>query len=142
MLRTTYSALSPGQFPAFDHYYRKVLGYKPIGDWPQWEAAGTVARGLTDTARNGTYVNVTLLQGGIGDGRICPSYNGTTSYTDIYSAALAGAFNGAEGTLMIWAKVSAAGVWTDAASRYLVRLRADANNSVHIHCPAVANTLE
>jgi len=67
---------------------------------------------------------------GIGDGLTSPFYDGANDYTNVYSAGLAAAFNGAEGTVASWARVSAAGVWTDNANRQCVRYLVDANNCV------------
>ena len=41
----------------------------------------------------------TLAQPGIGDGRGAASFDGVTSYNNIYSAALISAFNGAQGAI-------------------------------------------
>lgn len=90
---------------------------------------------------DGTHVGVTLGQPGIGDGRTCPFYDGATDYTNIYSAALAAAFNGAEGTALIWAKVADAGVWTDGVARRLVNLEVNGSNYMILHKPS-NNTLQ
>ena len=81
-LRTPYSAIAPGQFPAFDKFYRKVLDYRPIAYWPQWESAGSAARCLVNTAQNGAYTGVTLGQPGAVDGDLCPYYDGANDYTN------------------------------------------------------------
>jgi hypothetical protein len=75
---------------------------------------------------------VPLSPNGIGDGKNAPYFDGVNDFVNIYSAALAAAFNGAEGTLMAWAKVSGAGVWTDGADRDIVFLAADSNNYLQI----------
>ncbi len=111
-------------------YAIKVLKYSPIAYWPLWEAAGGVAECLVNPAQNGAYTGVTLGQPGIGDGNTCPLFDGATDFVDIFTAGLQGAFDGAEGTLMVWAKVFNVGVWTDAADRFLFRLEVDGNNYV------------
>ena len=117
-------------------YSGKVLSTEErnlIGYWPLWEASGSVAKDISWNGRDGTHVGVTLGQSGIGDDRTSPYYDGANDYTNIYSASLAAAFNGAEGTLVIWAKVANVGVWTDATSRYLFSVYAgDGNNAVFI----------
>lgn len=75
---------------------------------------------------------------GIGDGRNAPYFDGVNDYVNIYSAGLAGAFNGAEGTLLVWGKVANAGVWTDGVNRAICRLSADASNSVLIQRHGIA----
>jgi hypothetical protein len=114
------------------NYHKKVLATEPanlIGYWPLWEKSGSVADNLEGTAaRDGAYIGVTLGEAGIGDGRSCPYFDGTADVCNVYSASLAGAFNGAEGSVALWARVSGAGVWVDGASRYLVNLRANGSN--------------
>lgn len=137
-LKGVYRGLAPGAFPSHDQYYRKVLYYRPIAYWPLWETSGMVARCLVNTAQNGTYTGVTLGQAGIGDGNTCPLFDGANDYCDIYTAAFKDAFalyndptgllDESEGTVMVWAKVANAGVWTDGADRFLLQLAVDANN--------------
>ena len=113
-------------------YYRRVLATRPIAYWPQWEGAGAVAYDLSGNARNGAYTGVDLGQVGIGDGRVCPWYDGANDYNNVYSAGLAGAFNGAEGSVMVWARVNAAAVWTDGAIRRALHLQADGTNRIYL----------
>src|SRR3990170_6915704 len=117
----------------FQHI-KRLFGTALIGYWPLDEAAG--ASTVTDysgQSNNGTPSNVTFGQAGIGDGRTSALFvPASSSYVNVYSAGLNTDFNGAEGTLAIWAKVSAAGVWTDAAFKRFVFLRADDNNYVNL----------
>ena len=103
-----------------------------VGWWPMDEAFGSVSYDKSPEGNNGAYTGVTLGQTGIGDGRTAASLDGSTSFNNIYSAGLAADFNGAEGTLAIWAKVSGAGVWTDATADTAAKLQADAANYIHI----------
>ena len=110
-------------------YSDKVLGYGPIAYWPLWEAAGATAECLVDSpAQDGTYVGVTLGQTGIGDGNTCPLFDGANDYVDQLSAALAGVFDGNEGTILAWTKVFDAGVWTDGLVRRAFCFAADGLN--------------
>jgi hypothetical protein len=111
-------------------YTNKVKALAPIAYWPLAEPSGSVATDESGNSRNGAYTGVDLGQTGIGDGRTCPLFDGTNDYTDIYSASLASAFNKDEGTAAIWLKVAEAGVWTDATTRRLLVLQADANNRI------------
>lgn len=111
-----------------------------IAYWPLDEQSGTVAYDRSGNGRNGTHVGVTLGATGIGDGRTCPTYDGVNDYTNIYSASLAGAFNGAEGTLIAWARVANAAVWTEDTYPYVVNITVDANNFVQLRKYG-ANTL-
>jgi hypothetical protein len=108
--------------------------------WPMAEASGAVALDASGNARNGAYTAVTLGATGIGDGRTSASFDGTTSFNNVYSASLAGAFSGPEGTIALWARVSGAGVWADGIVRRFITLQVDANNRVYIEKVAGANT--
>jgi hypothetical protein len=110
-----------------EEYNTKVLTVDRanlIGYWPMWEPSGGDAFDLSPEGNDGAYTGVTLGQAGIGDGRTCPLFDGANDYNDIYSAALNTDFDGAEGTLLVWAKVTA-GVWTDNTNRKLVHVGAD-----------------
>ena len=111
---------------------QQVAAANLIAYWPMAEASGSVALDASGNGRVGAYTGVTLGASGIGDGRTAASFDGSTSFANIYSVSLAGAFNDQEGTLAAWIRVSGVGVWTDGAQRRIVRLAADANNSVVI----------
>ena len=117
-------------------YSGKVLGTAAanlIGYWPMWETSGAVADNLEGTAaRDGAYTGVTLGSSTGPDGRPVGLWDGANDFCDIYTASLNTAFNTASGTVAIWFKVSAAGVWTDAALRYFINIRADADNRIYI----------
>ncbi len=118
--------------PGGPGYYRKVLGTRPgslIGYWPLWEQTGAAAQELSGVAGTGAYVGVELGRGGMGDGRTAPYFDGTSDYVNVYTAGLASAFSGAEGTMLVWAK-AATTVWTDSTTRRIFLLRADVNNRV------------
>lgn len=123
--------------PLFDTpYYRKIkhlFGNSIIGYWPLWEFDGAVAYDISGNGRNGAYTGVDLKYPGIGDGHTCPYFDGVSDYVNIYSASLAAAFNGAEGTIIIWSKVFNVGVWTDATTRYVFRFLVNANNFVALY---------
>ena len=100
-------------------YADKIAGYGPIAYWPLYETAGTVAHCLVNPAQNGTYNSdvATWPPGtGIGDGNSAPYFSGN-DVVDVLTAAFIAAWNGAEGTVMIWAKVANAGVWSDGNRR-------------------------
>lgn len=112
---------------------RRLFGTSLIALWPMDDAVGsTTMLDASGNGRNGTHSNVTLGQPGIGDGGSAASYNGTTSYSNAYSASLAAAFNGAEGTLACWIRASAAGVWNDGTVRYVANFQADGSNRVEL----------
>jgi hypothetical protein len=90
---------------------------------------------------NGKYTGVTLGQPGIGDGFTCPLFDGATNITNVFSSGQQVGFNPLAGTLSAWFRMSASGVWTDGAVRYLMVFSVDANNEVSIHKPTTNNRL-
>ena len=74
-------------------------------------------------------------------GLTAPYFDGTNDFVNIYSAALAAAFNGAEGTLLTWARVSGAGVWTDGMFRNIITIDADASNYLRFYRSSVNNVI-
>lgn len=66
-------------------------------------------------------------------------FDGSGSFHNIYTSALNTAFSGAEGGVIARAKVANAGVWTDAANRYLFQIQVDASNLVYIGSPTTNN---
>jgi len=84
---------------------------------------------------------VAVSPNGIGDGKNAPYFDGTNDFCNVYSTSLRDAFNGAEGTLLCWAKVSAAGVWTDAALRRVFYFGVDSQNMVRIHKTTTNNQI-
>lgn len=123
-------------------YLQRILSLGSIALYPQNEASGTTIVDNSGNGRNGTYSAVTLGAAGIGDGQTAASYNGTTSYGNIYSTSLRNAFDVAAGTLAAWARVANAGVWTDGVNRNVIRIdSATAGNLVFIRKSATANEL-
>jgi hypothetical protein len=91
---------------------------------------------------NGDHTGVQVGVAGNGRGiRYAARYDGGTTYTDIYSAELNSMFNPSKGTLIAWAKVSGAGVWTDGNNRFIVRLAADSANNIEIRKSNTNNQL-
>ena len=115
-------------------YISKVLGYSPIAYWPLNESAGAAAAICQiDTDQNGTPSNVTFGDTLGPDGvNYAPSFNGISSTISIDTAALEAAFDGDEGTISIWIKVSGSGVWTDGIYRTMLSLYGDSANNFRI----------
>lgn len=111
-------------------YWQSVInrfGANLIGYWPLDEASGNVAQDISGNGRNGAHSNVTLGQAGIGDGKTAAGYNGTSSYTNVYSTSLRDAFNFNEMTLVLWPRI-ASDVWYGATGRALCAFGTDLNN--------------
>jgi len=112
-----------------DDYLWRIRSVRPgnlIGLWALDELNGGIAHDLSGRGHNGTVIGADPAKQGIGDGRTCMWFDGSTDYVNIYSAALAATFNGAQGSLGTWGKTSP-GVWTDGAAHGLARLAADAS---------------
>jgi hypothetical protein len=133
-----------GVLPPFSgEYARRVLNtYRAnlLAYWPLWDTSGTTAIEIKGFL-NGSGGHTTL--GFIGpDKRHQATYfNGTNTVIDIYSAALAAAFDGDEGSFLAWAKVSGAGVWTDSTYRDIIRIYNQVNNYTVMFKGSVDNSL-
>lgn len=121
-------------------YYEKIAALGPIAHWPLWDAVGATAVEELIGVGNGTPTSITFGQDGIGDGRTSAGFDGAASEIDVQTAALAAAFNGAAGSVVVWGQVDNAGVWTDGTARDLVYLYADANNFIEINKSGANNT--
>jgi len=124
------TTMAPGGL-AYYQKIRRMFRDSLIAYWPLDEVSGTVAKDVSGSSRNGTHTaGVVPASTGAPGGKFAPLYPESNSNTDLYSASLASAFNGAEGTMSLWIKPVDAGVWTDATQRYAIWLQADANNLV------------
>ena len=130
-------------------YYEKVLATGPIAYWPLWETAGVVAECLTNAAMNGIYnsdVSTWPPGAGIGDGNTAPFFDGANDFVYLGAGALAAlnaVFSALNGSVMTWLRVSAVGVWTDAAIRYALNFMdtTDGNEQIAIYKSNVNNRL-
>ncbi len=129
------------QAAMWETYTRKVLSYDPIAYWTLAESSGTEAHCLVNSAQNGTATGVTWGQSGIGDRLTCPQFDGTNDYVNVYSTTLRDAFNGAEGTIALWLRVSGVGVWTDSTARYFFRIYAGTNDEIYLSRVTTDNAL-
>ncbi len=112
-------------------YIDQLLGLEPghvIALWPLNELSGGIAYDVSGHGFNGSINGATPGQPGIGDGETAYSFDGNNDYVAIYSAALAGAFNPAEGSIAIWAKVLNASIWSDGQNRYNIAFYTDNSN--------------
>ena len=101
----------------------------PIASWKLNETSGSTITDSSGNGRHGSYSNVTLNAGVSPFGDPAPLFvPASNSYGNLYSASLASAFDFDEGCMLIWAKVRAASVWTDATARRFLLMRRDSNN--------------
>lgn len=121
-----------GHFPT--QYYRKILDELSTGLVAYWmldEPVGTTGSySVVDSGgtNDGTPSAVTFGETGIGDGKTAPLFNGTSSKIDVSVGNLATGFNGNEGSLIIWLKVSSAAVWASAAFSVALRIFTNGTN--------------
>lgn len=113
-----------------------------IAYWKLGETSGTTADDSSATGADGVYSGTyTLGQTGIGDGSLSTLFTPTTGRVSLAAtiATLDTPFDGAEGTLFAWAKVNAAGVWSDGASRFIASLGFNASNRIFLNKTQFAN---
>jgi hypothetical protein len=114
-----------------------------IAYWVMGEPSGSAALDSSGNGRVGAYTAVMLGATGIGDGNTAASFDGSTSFNNIFSASFFAALNGSEGTISSWARVSAAGVWTDGTSRRVYRVAtATAGNRIELYRTVTNNQME
>ncbi len=70
------------------------------------------------------------------------TFDGTNDFVNIYSSDLNSSFNPSEGTLVAWAKVANAGVWTDATTRYIAEIGDGSNNRLVIQKTTTSNQIQ
>lgn len=121
-------------------YSKRVLQTQPIAYWPMSDPSGLVCRSVVG-GFNGVYYGVALGQPSIkGDGSSA-YFDGSASYSHIYSAGLASAMSWTELSVMLWLKVPAA-VWTDGTNRVAIILYGgDNNNRVYIRRETTNNEM-
>jgi len=116
-------------------YTSKVLFLRRsalIAYWPLDEAGGKTAYDASGHAYHGTNTGATVGAGGMGDGGTAYSFDGVDNRINVYSVPFRAAFNGAAGTLALWAKVASAGAWTDADFHVCIELLVNGSNFVYI----------
>lgn len=112
---------------------KALFGSSVIALWPLTDTSGTTMTDVSGNLRNGSYSGVALANALGPKGKMVGYWDGSVAYADAYSASLAGAFNGQEGSEIIWCKVSGVGVWTDGAARYAHYMAVNANNFVGMY---------
>ncbi len=61
------------------------------------------------------------------------TFDGVNDYVNLYSSELNSAFNPSAGTIVLWAKVSGSGIWTDGLGHHFVNLQSTDAGSNQIH---------
>ena len=112
--------------------WREILRTQPdhlLALWRLNETAGTAVADSSGNGRSGTATGVTWVPAGPNGARAA-SFDGVNDLVNVYSAGLAGAFNGDEGSLLLWCRAANADVWADGSFRRLVYFGADADNEI------------
>ena len=101
-----------------------VIGYWPLSDY-LWGAVNDISgRGNLCSFSGTTPQAVTSIAG-----LPCPQFS--TGHTiNMAAANLPALFNGLEGSISAWVKPTNSGVWADTTQRFILHLRADANNYI------------
>ena len=115
-------------------YMCRIIASAPLLYFPFNEQSGLVAKnwGSLGIPADGSYTGVDLAAMSGPKGGLAPYFDGANDFVSIYSAALVAAFSGSAGTMMIWAKVYDASIWTYATYRILMIIKNDASNWVDI----------
>ena len=116
-------------------YIDRVLETGPIAYFPHNELSGTVGRCLVNHAQNGTYAAALTTGEGIGDGEQAAYFDGSSQWLNIQTSALVSAFDGAECSLMGWAKVYSSSVWASTTIRQAFYLAVDGSNFIQSRHP-------
>ena len=110
-------------------YNQQIIDTAPIAYWPFNELSGAAAinYGTLGAAANGAYTGATLAQIAAPGGGLAPLFDGVNDFCDLYSAAFAGAFNPALGSMAVWFR-TVAGL----SSGVILSIRTDDTNRVII----------
>lgn len=118
-----YGSLIGGGGSYTNKLLRLIPGTRPIVLWPLSETAGTNADNAEGSAaRDGAYTGVDLANTTFKDGSPAGLWDGANDYVNINTASLETVFDGDEITIVLWCRVSGAGVWTDSTTRYFFNL--------------------
>jgi hypothetical protein len=110
-------------------YAQAVIATNPIAYWIMGETAGSTAACQMNALNNGTYTGVTLNNTTGPDGVTgAPFFDGINDMLNVKTANFIGNWDPDEHTVMIWAKVYNAGVWTDGATRIMWQIVQDGSN--------------
>lgn len=144
------TAATPSKETWFARVQRVVGASRLVAYWLLDDPAGSttardwINRDADGKCRVGTHQGgVTPGVTGIGDGLTATSYNGA-GVTFVYQAVWAARFNagvGAAGTMIHWAQVSSAAVWTDLQSRRPFVLYVNAGNRIFWNRGAANNQI-
>lgn len=109
-----------------------VSGVTADGQYAEWDDVSVVeVSPLVGRPTNGVTLGASSGTGGHLSNAY--SFDGTNDNVNIYSSDVNSVFNPDEITVVAWAKVSGAGVWSDGTTKLIALLRADINNTYAIY---------
>ncbi len=111
-----------------------------IGYWRLNEAGGVVAADSSPYGHDADANGLVWGADGVGDGATGASLDGINDNVTLSSAGLSTAFDGAAGTVMVWARVADTSLWTDGLQHGLVTLRAS-GGTIFIRKESISNLL-
>lgn len=109
-----------------------LFGSSLIAYYPLWETRGNTVFDLSPNNRFGVYEGNPTLNLVPALCANAPSFDGVDDNADVFSAGLASAFNGEEGTVIIQLKVGKE-EWIDGKKAFYLALWADSNNKIELY---------
>jgi len=124
----------------YEQRVRHITGNNLIRHFDLTDRSGTAAVDRSPVGTNGTYTNSPTLSSIVGpDGKRAPLFDGVDQH--IVLGDLSPLANSLDLFVIIWAKVSGSGVWTDGANREMVFLKSDSTNRIEMLKASTDNLL-
>ena len=122
---------------------KSLFGSSLIGYWKMDETSGETAVDSSPQGNNGAYTGVTLANTAMpaAIGGSAPYFDGANDSLNVQSAGFASDFIGTTGSVILFAKMFNAGVWTDGTLRVLFTFLANNSNYVQIYKDSSSNQL-
>jgi lysophospholipase L1-like esterase len=128
--------ISPSKFlPTCQEIHKSILtlfGSSLVSDYPLWETSGKTVVDLSPNKRSGAYEGNPSLSDVPALCENAPRFDGVDDSADVYSAGLASAFNGDEGTVILQVKIEKE-EWIDGKAAFYLALRSDSNNNIEFY---------
>lgn len=124
-------------------YWQKVRDLKIgnlIGLWRLNESSGSVAADSSGNGHTGTYIGATLAALTGPDGAPAPLFDGINDKVQLSASGLPDAFNGAEGTVLMWVRLDAA-TWSDGEQHFMFQAFVDWSNYLNLRKSGSNNRL-
>jgi len=115
----------------YEQRVRHITGNDLMRHFDLTDRSGTAAVDRSPVGTNATYTNSPTLSAIVGsDGKRAPLFDGVDQHVVLGNLSPLG--NSLDFTVIIWAKVSAVGVWTDGIARQMMLLRSDTSNRIEL----------